>query len=307
MFNKITAAALSGKTPLLKWSGSIIICNNGNKGGVGKSSVMRLLAEKLVTLGKTVILIDLDFTSAVQGLLSKQPNKVGLATLINKESATLDQACNFHNGVRYIYGIEMPSWEILQTRPDMFRRLFQKILEHTGSDYILFDTGAGDFDHTRLFSLLSDIVITVTQPFNEPVNSAIKQQTRLYEAYAKAKTRISGPQHILISNESVPGKTLSLREVQQRFEEIISLRPANIQPWIIATERKTLLTSALPLPLIKEGLQEFFYHPGKKQPKELALFMSRLTEQVLSFSRTTNSNPLEKYTTLIEPELQRKR
>ncbi|PFP30762.1 cobyrinic acid a,c-diamide synthase [Bacillus sp. AFS073361] len=157
---------------------SRVITITSGKGGVGKSNFTLNFALGLKAVGKRVIILDLDLSTANINILMGITPRYSLVEVLHQRKYIRDVIEQGTEGIEYISGgLEIQDLlELDQIKLSFFWSQIQEL--QTYADFILLDTGAGVSKELVDFILASDETILVTTP--EP--------TAMADSYAVLKT-----------------------------------------------------------------------------------------------------------------------
>jgi flagellar biosynthesis protein FlhG len=151
------------------------------KGGVGKTIFTANLGVALASLGKTVILVDLDLGSSnLHTCLGIKNRHAGIGSLIYKKSESLESLV-VETGIPRLFLI--PGDALLPGTANLpyFRKLkIMKELENLPADYVLLDLGAGSSYNVVDFFLIASSGLIVTTP----------ETTAILSSYSFLKTAV---------------------------------------------------------------------------------------------------------------------
>jgi flagellar biosynthesis protein FlhG len=160
-----------------KYSSRMITITSG-KGGVGKSNFTLNFALGLQAVGKKVVILDLDLSTANINILMGIMPKFSLVDVMYQRKHIWDVLEKGVEGIEYISG-GFDIQDLLKLDHEMLSFFWSQIQElQTYADFILLDTGAGISKELVDFILASDETIMVTTP--EP--------TSIADSYAVMKT-----------------------------------------------------------------------------------------------------------------------
>jgi flagellar biosynthesis protein FlhG len=157
---------------------SRVITITSGKGGVGKSNFTLNFALGLKEVGKKVVILDLDLSTANINILMGVTPRYSLVDVLYHQKSIWDVVALGTAGIEYIAGgLEIQHLVKLDQQTLTF--FWSQIQElQTYADFILLDTGAGISQELVDFILASDETILVTTP--EP--------TSIADSYAVLKT-----------------------------------------------------------------------------------------------------------------------
>ena len=155
-----------------------MITITSGKGGVGKSNFTINFALGLQAVGKKVVILDLDLSTANSNILMGIMPRYSLVDVLYQKKTIWDVLEKGVNGIEYISGgFEIQDLINLDQHTLLF--FWSQIQElQTYADFILLDTGAGISKELVDFIVASDETIMVTTP--EP--------TSIADSYAVIKT-----------------------------------------------------------------------------------------------------------------------
>jgi flagellar biosynthesis protein FlhG len=155
-----------------------VITITSGKGGVGKSNFTLNFALGLKERGKTVVILDLDLSTANINILMGRSARYSLLDVLHQRKNLQEILEVGTEGIEYICGgLEINDLlELDETKLAYFWSQIQEL--QTYADYILLDTGAGITKELMNFIQASDETILVTTP--EP--------TAMADSYAVLKT-----------------------------------------------------------------------------------------------------------------------
>ena len=182
------------------------------KGGVGKSNTALNFSIELSSLGKQVLLFDLDVGMGNINILLGKDSTYSIVDLFKEYRPIRDMIELGPKGLSYIAGGSSLD-ELLNLdndRLDFFFEQYDRLTEKY--DYILFDLGAGASSSTLSFTLAADECFVITTP--EP--------TAITDAYSMIK-------HIVLQKGAMPVSVLINRcnrtkeghKTLERFTEVI--------------------------------------------------------------------------------------
>lgn len=182
------------------------------KGGVGKSNTALNFSIELSSLGKQVLLFDLDVGMGNINILLGKDSTYSIVDLFKEYRPIHDMIELGPKGLSYIAGGSSLD-ELLNLdhdRLDFFFEQYDRLTEKY--DYILFDLGAGASSSTLSFTLAADECFVITTP--EP--------TAITDAYSMIK-------HIVLQKGAMPVSVLINRcnrtkeghKTLERFTEVI--------------------------------------------------------------------------------------
>lgn len=149
---------------------SRIITIASGKGGVGKTNFTLNFALGLKEIGKKVIVLDMDLSTANINILMGITPKFSLVDVLQQKKSIWDIIENGIDGINYIYG-GLDIEQLLDLDQQKLTHFWNQILElQTCADFILLDTGAGISKELVDWILASDELILVTTP--EPTSIA---------------------------------------------------------------------------------------------------------------------------------------
>ena len=135
------------------------------KGGVGKSLIATNLAVSLASMGKRVVLADMDIGGSNLHLILGQPaSKVGLGTYLMGKTNFDDIVCETeYKNLRFISGDgEIPGLATLPLK--VKRALLTDLRGRTDCDFFILDLGAGTHANILDMFLISNRGMIVTDP-----------------------------------------------------------------------------------------------------------------------------------------------
>lgn len=149
---------------------SRIITISSGKGGVGKTNFTLNFALGLKAIGKKVVVLDMDLSTANINILMGITPKYSLVDVLHQKKNIWEVIENGIDGINYIYGgLEID--ELVDLDQQKLTHFWNQILElQTCVDFILLDTGAGISKELIDWILASDETILVTTP--EPTSIA---------------------------------------------------------------------------------------------------------------------------------------
>jgi flagellar biosynthesis protein FlhG len=161
-----------------KKNSSRFITITSGKGGVGKSNFTLNFALALQGVGKKVVVLDLDLSTANINILMGVTPRYSLIDVLYQKNQIWDVIQKGTHGIEYISGgLEIQDlMELDQNKLWYFWSQIQALQNY--ADFILLDTGAGISKELVDFILASDETIIVTTP--EP--------TAIADSYAVLKT-----------------------------------------------------------------------------------------------------------------------
>jgi len=161
-----------------KTDSSRVITITSGKGGVGKSNFTLNFALGLQAVGKKVVILDLDLSTANINILMGITPRYHLIDVLYQEKHIWDVLEKGTNGIEYISGgLEID--DLLKFDQHLMTFFWTQIQElQQYADFILLDTGAGISKELVDFIIASDETIMVTTP--EP--------TSIADSYAVMKT-----------------------------------------------------------------------------------------------------------------------
>ncbi|WP_312470815.1 MinD/ParA family protein [Neobacillus sp.] len=155
-----------------------MITITSGKGGVGKSNFTLNFALGLQSVGKKVVVLDLDLSTANINILMGITPRYSLVDVLNQEKQIWDVLEKGMEGIEYISG-GFEIQDLLKLDQNTLSFFWSQIQElQTYADFILLDTGAGISKELVDFIVASDETIMVTTP--EP--------TSIADSYAVIKT-----------------------------------------------------------------------------------------------------------------------
>ena len=159
---------------------SRMITITSGKGGVGKSNFTLNFALALKSVGKNVVILDLDLSTANIDILMGINSRYSLADVMYQRKYLFDCIEKGAGGIDFIAG-GLDIQELLTLDRNKLMFFMSQIQElHSYVDFILLDTGAGISKELIEFILASDETIMVTTP--EP--------TSIADSYAVMKTTL---------------------------------------------------------------------------------------------------------------------
>lgn len=175
---------------------SRVITITSGKGGVGKSNFTLNFALGLKSLGKKVIVLDLDLSTANINILMGVTPRYSLADVLYQKKSIWDILELGSCGIEYIAG-GLEIQELMELNQEALSFFWTQIQElQSYADFILLDTGAGISKELVDFILASDETIIITTP--EP--------TAIADCYSVMKTALQfnkeAPQFRLIVNRA---------------------------------------------------------------------------------------------------------
>lgn len=165
---------------------SRMITITSGKGGVGKSNFTLNFALALKSIGKKVVILDLDLSTAnIDILMGISSSGNSLADVLHKRKYLFDCIDKGSGGIDYIAGgLDLQDLLLLDQENQVF--FMNQIQElNAYADFILLDTGAGISKILVDFIIASDETILVTTP--EP--------TSIADSYAVMKTVLQYTSH----------------------------------------------------------------------------------------------------------------
>ena len=161
-----------------KTHSSRVITITSGKGGVGKSNFTLNFALGLQAVGKKVVILDLDLSTANINILMGITPRYHLIDVLYQEKQIWDVLEKGTDGIEYISGgLEIDDLiKLDQQLLPFFWNQIQELQQY--ADFILLDTGAGISKELVDFIVASDETIMVTTP--EP--------TSIADSYAVMKT-----------------------------------------------------------------------------------------------------------------------
>jgi flagellar biosynthesis protein FlhG len=160
-----------------KHSSRVITITSG-KGGVGKSNFTLNFALGLKAVGKKVVVLDLDLSTANINILMGITPRYSLVDVLYQKKNIWDVLEKGTQGIEYISG-GIDVQDLLSLNQEALSFFWSQIQElQTYADFIFLDTGAGISKELVDFILASDETILVTTP--EP--------TSIADSYAVLKT-----------------------------------------------------------------------------------------------------------------------
>lgn len=157
---------------------SRVITITSGKGGVGKSNFTLNFALGLKAVGKKVVVLDLDFSTANINILMGITPRYSLVDVLYQKKNIWDVLEKGTEGIEYISG-GIDVQDLLNLDQEALSFFWSQIQElQTYADFIFLDTGAGISKELVDFILASDETILVTTP--EP--------TSIADSYAVLKT-----------------------------------------------------------------------------------------------------------------------
>lgn len=149
---------------------SHVITITSGKGGVGKTNFTLNFALGLKEIGKNVIVLDLDLSTANINILMGLTPQYSLGDVLHQRKNIWDVIEKGINGINYIYG-GLDIQELMELDQEKLTHFWNQILElQAYADFILLDTGAGISKELVDWILASDETILVTTP--EPTSIA---------------------------------------------------------------------------------------------------------------------------------------
>lgn len=182
-------------TQEIKYSSRMITITSG-KGGVGKSNFTLNFALALQAVGKKVVILDLDLSTANINILMGITPRYSLVDVLYQRKHIWDVLEKGVKGIEYISG-GFEIQDLLKLDHETLSFFWSQIQElQTYADFILLDTGAGISKELVDFILASDETIMVTTP--EP--------TSIADSYAVMKTvsqyTKQAPKFLLVVNRA---------------------------------------------------------------------------------------------------------
>ncbi|MED3563675.1 MinD/ParA family protein [Bacillus xiapuensis] len=203
---------------------SRVVTITSGKGGVGKSNFTLNFALSLQSLGKKVVILDLDLSTANINILMGISPRYRLLDVLFQRKNILDVIEKGLGGIEYIYGgLELE--DLLRLDQRLLAYFVSQLEElQNYADFILLDTGAGISKELVEFILASDETILITTP--EP--------TAIADAYAVLKT-------VHQFAEQSPKFRLVINRAQSYAEAVeTSKRMQNASSHFLKIELKTL-------------------------------------------------------------------
>jgi flagellar biosynthesis protein FlhG len=149
---------------------SHVITITSGKGGVGKTNFTLNFALGLKAIGKKVIVLDMDLSTANINILMGIIPKFSLVDVLYQRKNIWDVIEKGIDGINYIYG-GLDIQELMDLDHQKLANFWSQIQElQTYADFILLDTGAGISKELIDWILASDETILVTTP--EPTSIA---------------------------------------------------------------------------------------------------------------------------------------
>lgn len=203
---------------------TVILPVASGKGGVGKSVFTANLGCKLASLGKTVILIDLDLGGAnLHTFLGLKNRFAGLGNLIHKQEDRFE-ALLMKTEVDRLYFI--PGDRLLPGTANLNFFIKQKIIRSIQkliADYIILDLGAGSSYNTIDFFLSSPTGILLTTPETPSILNAYGfLKSVVFRLLARSFPRNSDERRIVHSfmTQRIEGSELSLQTLLSRLGQV---------------------------------------------------------------------------------------
>jgi flagellar biosynthesis protein FlhG len=159
-----------------------VITITSGKGGVGKSNFTLNFALGLKAVGKKVIILDLDLSTANINILMGISPRYSLVDILYHGKHIWDVLEKGTRGIEYIAGGFNVS-DLLKVDKQTLTFFWSQIQElQTHADYILLDTGAGVTKELMEFIVASDetIMITTPEPTSIADSYAILKNVSLY-------------------------------------------------------------------------------------------------------------------------------
>ncbi|WP_318507777.1 MinD/ParA family protein [Bacillus sp. T3] len=146
-----------------KQSAHVITITSG-KGGVGKTNFTLNFALGLKNIGKKVVLLDLDLSTANINILMGLTPQFSLGDVLHQRKNIWEVIESGIDGINYIYG-GLAIQDLMELDQGMLTHFWNQILElQAYADFILLDTGAGASKEIVDWILASDETILVTTP-----------------------------------------------------------------------------------------------------------------------------------------------
>ncbi|QNO16436.1 MinD/ParA family protein [Alkalicella caledoniensis] len=172
-----------------KYNNTEVITVTSGKGGVGKSNTSVNLALSMASLGKKVLLIDVDIGLANVDLLLGIYSKYTLFDFFNGMQNIETIIQNVAENMDVISGGSAFTDSDLIENIER-RKLNLELEKILGYDYIIFDTGAGITKSVTDFCLIADKVLMVTTPEPTAITDAYALLKSLYKKDKDIKINI---------------------------------------------------------------------------------------------------------------------
>lgn len=196
----------------------------GGKGGVGKSFVSTSIALSLATMGKKVILVDLDLGgSNIHTWLGLKNNNPGIGMFLNNKSTLLSDLIvdTPYSNLQYIPG-DVMRFDLANITFAQKRKIMKAILQLDG-DYIIIDLGAGCNHNVIDFFLISNSGFMVITPETTSIlNTYMFARNTVYRFLQRLFTNNKEVTKYLKNSikDNVPGDPQSVESLISGIKEI---------------------------------------------------------------------------------------